>query len=157
MPCLNALSAMSTLPAAAQTVNDILTMDVRRGVHSERLSQFSALLPKPSTPVDGLRLGRTRPNLLVEPVETPPGRTWLIVGALFTAISLAVLLPMTALAPPGVALTAVTLDFVFYAGMLAARFAVPSGRRRLALMAVALLAIAVASFAAALIVAFARV
>jgi MFS family permease len=101
---------------------------------------------------DDPTLVRNQPSL-----TTSTGRTWLIVGALFTAISLAVLLPMTALAPPGVALTAATLDVVFYAGMLAARFAVPSGRRRLALMAVALLAIAVASFAAALIVAFAQV
>lgn len=95
---------------------------------------------------------RNQPSL-----TTSTGRTWLIVGALFTAISLAVLLPMTALPPSGVALTAAILDVVFYAAMLAARFAVAPGRRRLPLMAAALLAIAVASFAAALIVAFAQV
>lgn len=97
-------------------------------------------------------LVRNQPSL-----TTSTGRSWLIVGALFTAISLAVLLPMTALEPRGVALTAAILDVVFFAGMLAARFTTAPGRRRLALMAVALLAIAVAPFAAALIVAFAQV
>ena len=99
------------------------------------------------------------PNLVRNQLllTTSTSRAWLIVGALFTAISLAVLLPMTALAPPGVALNAAILDVAFYAGMLGPRFQVPSGSRPLALMAVALLAIAVALFAAALIVAFAQV
>ena len=87
-------------------------------------------------------------------LTTSSGRIWLIVGGLFTAISFAVLLPMTALEPRGVALTAVIADVVLYAGMLVARFAITPGRRRLGLMAVAMLAIAVVSLAAVYVVAF---
>ena len=101
---------------------------------------------------DDPTLVRNQPSL-----TTSTGRSWLIVGALFTAISLAVLVPMTVLPPSGVALTAAILDVVFYAGMLAARFTVAPGRRRLGLMAAALLAIAVVSLVAALIVAFAQI
>lgn len=95
---------------------------------------------------------RNQPSL-----TTSSGRIWLVVGGLFTAISVAVLIPMTALEPPGIALTAVIVDVLLYLGMLAARFALPPGRLRLSLMAVAMLAIAVVSLVAVLIVAAAAV
>lgn len=101
---------------------------------------------------DDPTLVRNQPAL-----TTSTGRSWLIVGALFTVISLAVLVPMTALPPSGVALTAAIVDVVLYLAMLAARFTVAPGRRRLGLMAAALLAIAAVSLVAALIVAFAQI
>lgn len=90
-------------------------------------------------------------------LTTSSGRIWLIVGGLFTVIALGVLIPMTALEPRGVALTAIVADVVLYLGMVAARFAARPGRRRLGLMAVAMLAIAVVSLVAVYIVAFAAV
>ena len=86
-------------------------------------------------------------------LTTSTGRIWLIVGGLFTAISLAVLIPMTALSPKGVALVAAIADVVLYIGMIVARLAVPPGRLRLGLMAGAMIAIAAVSLVAALIVA----
>ena len=88
-------------------------------------------------------------------LTTSNGRIWLIVGGLFAAISLAVLVPMTALEPRGVALTAAIIDVVLYLGMLAARLFVRPGRLRLGLMAVAMLAIAAVSLVAVYVVAFA--
>ena len=76
-------------------------------------------------------------------LTTSTGRIWLLVGGLFTAIAVAVLIPMTALDPPGVALAAAITDALLYLGMLAARFAIRPGRLRLGLMAVGMLAIAV--------------
>ena len=95
---------------------------------------------------------RNQPALTVS-----SGRIWLIVGGLFTAIALAVLIPMTALAPQGLALIAVIAIATLYLGMIVARLAVPSGRRRLGVMAVLLLAIAAVALGTTLVVAFAAV
>ena len=87
------------------------------------------------------------------------GRIWLVVGGLFTAIAVAVLILQTiaGLPPRGVPLAAAIIDVVLYAGMVVARFAVPVVRLRLrlGLMAVGMLAIAAVSLAAVLIVGFA--
>ena len=87
------------------------------------------------------------------------GRIWLVVGGLFTAIALAVLIPqvVAALPPVGVPLAAVIVDLLLYAGMIAARVVVPVTRLRLrlALMAIGMLAIAAVSLTAVLIVGFA--
>ena len=91
---------------------------------------------------------RNQPSL-----TTSTGRVWLIVGGLFTAISLAVLIPMTALEPRGVALVAVIADAALYVGMVLARLVIRPGRLRLRLMATAMIAIAAVSLVAALIVA----
>lgn len=100
---------------------------------------------------DDPTLVRNQPSL-----TTSTGRSWLIVGGLFTAISLGVLIPMTQLPPAGVALTAAVLDVILYAGMVAARLLVPSGRQRLrlGLMATAFLAIAAVSLVAVLVIAY---
>jgi hypothetical protein len=86
------------------------------------------------------------------------GRIWLIVGGLFTAIALAVLIPETvqALPPVGVPLAAAILVVVLYAGMFVVRFAIPVTRlrRRLGLLAAGMLSIAAVSLAAVIIVAF---
>lgn len=83
------------------------------------------------------------------------GRIWLIVGAIFTAIVLAVLVPMTALPPPGVALTAAIVVAAGYLVIVGARLLVPASRIRLRLgvMAVALLVSAAAALLAVVVVA----
>ena len=81
------------------------------------------------------------------------GLIWLIVGGIFTAIALGVLVPLTQLPPPGVALVAAIVVAALYAGMWLVRVVVGPGRRRLALMAVGMLAIAAVALAATLIVA----
>jgi len=87
------------------------------------------------------------------------GRIWLVVGGLFTAVALAVLIPQTiaGLPPRGVPLIAAIIDVVLYAGMVVVRFVVPVPRLRLrlGLMAIGMLAIAAVSLAAVLIVGFA--
>ena len=86
-------------------------------------------------------------------LTTSTGRIWLIVGGLFTAISLGVLIPMTALEPRGVALVAAVVDVVLYLVIVGARLFIAPGRRRLGVMAIALLAIAAVSLTGVLIVA----
>src|SRR3954471_13414203 len=98
---------------------------------------------------DDPTLVRNQPAL-----TTSSGRIWLIVGGLFTAIALAVLIPMTTLPPQGVALAAAIVIGVLYLGMIAARLAIRPGRLRLGLMATGMLAIAVISLGAVLIVAW---
>lgn len=89
------------------------------------------------------------------------GRIWLIVGGLFTAIALAVLIPqaIAGLPPRWVPVTAVVIDVLLYAGMIVVRLVVSVSRlrRRLGLMAIGMLAIAAVSLAAVLIVGFASV
>ena len=85
------------------------------------------------------------------------GRIWLVVGGLFTAIALAVLIPqvVVGLPPTWVPLAAAIVDALLYAGMVVARLVVPVTRLRLrlTLMAIGMLAIAAVSLAAVLIVA----
>ncbi len=89
------------------------------------------------------------------------GRIWLVVGGLFTAIALAVLIPqaVAGLPPQWVPLAAAIIDVALYAGMIVVRFRVPVVRlrRRLGLLAIGMLAIAAVSLAAVLIVGFASV
>jgi hypothetical protein len=89
------------------------------------------------------------------------GRIWLVVGGLFTAIAVAVLIPqaIAGLPPRGVPAAAAIVDAVLYAGMVVVRFVVPVPRLRLrlGLMAIGMLAIAAVSLAAVLIVGFASV
>jgi hypothetical protein len=86
-------------------------------------------------------------------LTTSTGRSWLIVGGLFTAIALGVLIPMTTLAPSGVALTGAIVVAALYLGMLVVRFTVAPGRRRLGLMASGMIGIALVSLVTAGIVA----
>ena len=81
------------------------------------------------------------------------GRSWLIVGGLFTAISEGVLIPMSALPPRGLALAAAIAIALLYGGMIAVRLSVRPGRRRLGMMAIGMLAIALISLVAAIVVA----
>ena len=104
--------------------------------------------PDPDT--DPTRL-KNQPSL-----TTSSGRVWLIVGGLFTTISLGVLIPMAALdmAPQGLPLVAVILDVTLYAAIVIVRLTTPPGRLRLGLMAIALIAIAVISLGTVIAVAF---
>lgn len=86
-------------------------------------------------------------------LTTSSGAVWLIVGGLFTAISLAVLVPMTALPPEGVAFGAAVAIGALYAGMVATRLLVPPGRRRLGMLAIGMLLIAGIALVAAAVVA----
>ena len=86
-------------------------------------------------------------------LTTSTGRIWLIVGGLFLGVSLGVLIPMTALEPRGVALVVTVIDVVLYLVIVAARLFIGPGRRRLGVMAIALLVIAAVSLTGVLIVA----
>jgi hypothetical protein len=87
-------------------------------------------------------------------LTTSTGRSWLIVGGLFTAISLAVLIALIDFAPHGLALAAAITIGLLYLGMVAARLAVKPGRTRLGLMAAGMIAIAVVALGAVLVIAW---
>jgi hypothetical protein len=85
-------------------------------------------------------------------LTTSTGRIWLIVGGLFTAISLAFLVPMLALGSPGVALFGIVAVSSLYLAMIVVRLSTGQGRLRLALMASFMLLIALASLVCILVV-----
>ena len=89
-------------------------------------------------------------------LTTASGNIWLVVGGLFTAIALGVLIPMAALdmAPEGLPLVAVILDVTLYLAIVIVRVTAPPGRLRLGIMAIALLAIAAISLGTVIAVAF---
>jgi hypothetical protein len=91
---------------------------------------------------------RSQPSL-----TTASGTIWIVVGGFFVAVALGVLVPMTALPPAGVALVAAIVVGALYLAMVVVRVAVPAGRRRLGMLAVGMLLIAVISLVSALIVA----
>jgi hypothetical protein len=93
-------------------------------------------------------LQRNQPAL-----TTSSGAIWLVVGGLFSAISLAVLIPMTTLPPEGVALRAAIAVAALYAGMVVVRFVVRPGRLRLRVLAGGMIAIAAVSLGGVLVVA----
>lgn len=81
------------------------------------------------------------------------GAIWLIVGGLFVAVSLGVLIPMSTLPNGTVAVVAAILIALLYAGMLITKFATPPGRRRLGALATGMLLIAAIALGAVLVVA----
>ena len=92
---------------------------------------------------------RNQPSL-----TTSTGRIWLIVGGLFTAISLGVLIAMSRLEPVGVATAAAIAVALLYLLMIAARLGVRAGRRRLAIMAAAMLTSALIALVVVVVVAY---
>lgn len=98
-------------------------------------------------PTDPTRI-RNQPALI-----TSTGRIWLIVGGIFTAVSLAVLIPMIQLPPPGIAVTGAIAVAVLYLGMVVARIVIPANRRRLTVLAAGMLAIAAIALVTATVVA----
>lgn len=91
---------------------------------------------------------REQPSL-----TTSTGAIWLVVGGLFTAIALAVLIPMVALPPTGLALAGAVAIALLYVGMVVVRLVVPPGRRRLGLLATGMLLIAGAALVVTFVVA----
>lgn len=125
-------------------------------VPGERMPERVAGEPAgPSDPAHGVRsLDPTRQR--DQPaLTTSTGLVWLVVGGIFVAISLAVLVPMATLPQGGVAIAAAVVIALLYAGMVVARLALPPGRRRLGLMATGMLLIAAVALVGTLIVAFA--
>lgn len=97
--------------------------------------------------VDPTRM-RAQPAL-----TTSHGTIWLVVGGLFAAISLAVLVPMTTLPGGGTALVAAIAVAVLYLGIVVVRFAVPSGRTRLRALATGMIVMAVVALGGVIVVA----
>lgn len=87
-------------------------------------------------------------------LTTSSGRIWLVVGGIFAAISLVVLIPMTPMPPPGVALTAACLVVALYAAMIVTRLIVDRQRLRLGLLAIWMLTMAAVALGATLWVAW---
>ena len=87
-------------------------------------------------------------------LTTSTGRSWLIVGGLFTVIALAVLLPMTWMPPAGVGLGASITVAVLYIAMVVVRLIVGRGPQRLRLLAGGLIAIALVSLVSSGIIAY---
>lgn len=86
-------------------------------------------------------------------LTTSSGAIWLIVGGLFVAVSLGVLIPMSTLPNGTVAIVAAIVIALFYLGMLVAQLAIPRGRRRLGVLATGMLLIAAVALGAVLFVA----
>lgn len=86
-------------------------------------------------------------------LTTSTGAIWLIVGGLFAVVSLGVLIPMATLPGGTVAVVAAIIVGALYLAMVVVRFAVPSGRRRLGMLAIGMLLIAAVALGAVLIVA----
>jgi len=110
----------------------------------------------PTAPRDPAADPRTDPTAVrAQPsLTTSSGAIWLIVGALFTLVALAVLIPMSTLPGGVVALVAAITVGALYLGMLVAGVATAPGRRRLGILATGMLLIAGVSLVAAVIVAF---
>lgn len=87
-------------------------------------------------------------------LTTSSGRIWLIVGGIFAVISLAVLIPMTSMPPPGVALTGACVVVALYAAMVITRLLVERRRLRLGLMAIFMLVMAAVALGCTLWVAW---
>lgn len=88
-------------------------------------------------------------------LTTSSGAIWLVVGALFSAVSIAILLTLATRPPAGLAIGAAISVAVLYLGMVIVRLVVPATRRRsrLAILAVLLLAIAAISLVSVLVLA----
>jgi hypothetical protein len=88
-------------------------------------------------------------------LTTSNGTIWLVVGGIFAAISIVMLVAMTVLPNGVVALVAALVVAVLYVGMIAARVLIPPGRRRLGVLAGGMLLMAAVAFLGVALVAFA--
>jgi glucan phosphoethanolaminetransferase (alkaline phosphatase superfamily) len=86
-------------------------------------------------------------------LTTASGSSWLIVGAFFAGISIAMLAVLATLPPPGLAVAAIVAIATLYAAMLVARFVVPVRKRRLKIIATFFLLIAVIGLASVIAIA----
>jgi hypothetical protein len=86
-------------------------------------------------------------------LTTASGTSWLIVGGLFSAISVAVLAVLSTLPPSGLAVAAIAVIVGLYLTMFAVRFFVDARKRRLGLIAVCFLTIAFISLSSVIAIA----
>lgn len=76
-------------------------------------------------------------------LRTSDGTSWLILGGLFTLVSLAMLIPMQWLRANEVATIGAIAVAILYAVMIVVRFTVNKRRRRLGILATCMIAMAV--------------
>ena len=86
-------------------------------------------------------------------LTTASGNIWILVGGLFAAIAVAMLIALLGSDPPGVSGTGAVIVVLLYAAMVVVRLVLPRGRMRLRVLAIGMLAIAVVALTALLIVA----
>ncbi len=86
-------------------------------------------------------------------LTTSSGNIWILVGGLFAAIAVAVLIALLGSDPPGISGAGAVIVVLLYAAMVIVRLLVRAGRMRLRLLAIGMLAIAAVSLTALLIVA----
>ena len=70
------------------------------------------------------------------------GNSWLIIGGLFSLISMAMLLVLSTLPPPGLSFVAIAITLTLYLAMVVVRFSVHTRTRRLRIIAVCFAVIA---------------
>lgn len=104
----------------------------------------------PSEPIGTSPRVRDQPAL-----TTSSGRAWIVIGGLLTLVSLAVLIPMLLLRPPGAAGVGIVLVVFLYVAMLVAMRITP-GSPRLLTLAVLMIAIAVVALGTVIVVAIAE-
>ena len=85
-------------------------------------------------------------------LTTSSGKIWLVTGAILAAISIAVLIPMLWMTPPGVAAGGIFAVVVFYTAMIPVRLGVRTLRGPSGGMAALMILIALAFFVTAGIV-----
>jgi hypothetical protein len=86
-------------------------------------------------------------------LTTSSGRSWLVVGAILSALCVAFLFWMRDLDPPGVATAGLVAIVVLYLAMVAVRYGVGGLRLRLGLLAALTIAICLTFVVCALVIA----
>ena len=86
-------------------------------------------------------------------LTTSSGRSWLVVGGILAALSIAMLFGMRELDPPGVATAGLAAVVVLYLGMVAVRYGVSPLRLRLGVLAALTIVICLAFAVCALVIA----
>jgi drug/metabolite transporter (DMT)-like permease len=89
-------------------------------------------------------------------LTTSSGRSWLVIGALISALSLGFLFWMRDLEPAGVSITGMVIIVVLYLGMIAVRFGIARLRLRLGLLAAMMIGICITFVVCALLIASAE-
>jgi uncharacterized protein YacL len=86
-------------------------------------------------------------------LTTTSGNSWLIVGALFAAITIATLAALALLPPAGLAFTAIVVIVTLYLAMLIVKFVVHDRKRRLRILAACFLSIALVGLSSVIAIA----
>jgi ABC-type siderophore export system fused ATPase/permease subunit len=86
-------------------------------------------------------------------LTTTSGNSWLIVGALFAAITIATLVVLAMLPPSGLAFTAIVVIVTLYISMIVVRLVVHHRKRRLRIIAACFLAIALVGLSSVITIA----